>query len=85
MLITHRLANVLNNTTISNTFSSNNNNVAYIKTEHRQIMVTISYRILKFEPMIKEAIVTNQAFFTAITVSKINSFTYIDSIVIQHL
>ena len=54
----------MNNTTILNTFDSDNSNVAYIKTQHRQIMATITYKILKFEPMIKKAIVPNCTFLT---------------------
>ena len=37
-----RFANVMNNTTINNTFNSNNNNIANIKTKRRQIMATIT-------------------------------------------
>ena len=48
-------------------------------------MKTIVYRILKFESIIKKAIVANHAFFAVVTVSKINFFAYISSIVIQHL
>ena len=48
-------------------------------------MTNIAYRILKLEPMIKKTIVTNYAFFTAFTYRRINSFAYINSIVIHHL
>ena len=48
-------------------------------------MTTIAYRIWKFEFMIKKTIVANHASFTCITTSRINSFAYINSIVIQHL
>ena len=75
----------MNNTTRINIFNSYNSNIAYTKTQNHQIMATIAYRILKFEFMIKKPIVENHAFFTSITFSKINSFTYINSIVIQHL
>ena len=54
-------------------------------TQNRQIMVTIAFRILKFESMIKKPIVTNHTFFISITFSRINLFSYINSIVIQHL
>ena len=37
---------------IINTFNSDNSNIAKIKTQHSQIMTTITNRILKFEPMI---------------------------------
>ena len=41
--------------------------------------------LLNFESMIKKLIVANHAFFTSITFSGINSLTYINSTVIQHL
>ena len=43
----------MNNSRIANNFKNENSNIIYIKTQHRQIMATIAYRILKFEPMIK--------------------------------
>ena len=70
-----RFANVMNNTTIINTFNSDNNIMAKIKTQHCQLMTTIANRILKFKPMIKIVIVTNYTFFTVFTFSKINSST----------
>ena len=70
---------------IINTFNSDNNNIAYIKTQHHQIMATNTYRILKFEPMIKKVIVTNHTLFDAVTFRNISSFAYIDSIVIENL
>ena len=48
-------------------------------------MTTIAYIILKVESMIKKPIMTNHTFFAVVTFSKINSFTYINSIVIEHL
>ena len=48
-------------------------------------MTTIKDRIFKFEPIIEKPIVANHTFFTDITFSRINSFTYINSIVIQQL
>ena len=75
----------MNNPTIINTFTSDNDNIAYIKTKNCQIMATIAYRILKLESLIKKSIVANQAFFISITFSRINSFAYINFIVIQHL
>ena len=80
-----RFAIFMSDTTIINNFNSDDSNIAYIKTQNLQIMATLAYRILKFEPMIKKLIVTNHAFFTGITFSRINSFAYINSIVIQHL
>ena len=46
-------------------------------------MTIFTYRTLKFEPMIKKALVTNYTFFIAF--SNINFFAYIISIVMQHL
>ena len=40
---------------------------------------------LKFESMIEKLIMANYTFFTAINFSRINSFAYINSIVMQHL
>ena len=57
----------MNNTT--NIFVSDNSNIAYINTQHYQIMTTIAYRILKFESMIKKVIVTNHALSTSITLA----------------
>ena len=68
-----RFANVMNNTTISSSFNSDNSNIANSKTQHRQIITTITYRILKFEPLIKKPIVTNYTFCTVITTASINS------------
>ena len=61
----------MNNTMIINIFNSDNNNIAYIKTQNCQIMANIVYRILNFESMIKKPIVTNQQLFTYITFSRI--------------
>ena len=45
----------MNNTMVIKTLNSDNNsNIAYIKTQHCQIMATIAYKILKFETMIKK-------------------------------
>ena len=46
----------MNTTTIINIFNSGNNNIAYIKTQHREIMATIACRILKIELMVKKPI-----------------------------
>ena len=75
----------MNNTKIINTSNRDNSNIAYIKTHHRQIIAAITYRILKFEPMITKPIVANQKLFAVVTFSNINSSTYINSILIQHL
>ena len=76
----------MNNTTVIKTLNSDNNsNIAYIKTQHCQIMATIAYKILKFETMIKKNNSDKNALFTAITFSRINYFGYINLIVTQHL
>ena len=64
----------MNNTTIINTFNSDNNNITCIKIQHRKIMANIRYKILKFELMIKKPIVANHTFITVVTFSRINSF-----------
>ena len=69
-----RFANVMNNAMVINTFNSANKITAFINTQNRQVMETITYRILKFEPMIKKSIVANYTFFTVMTLSNINSF-----------
>ena len=43
------------------------------------------YRFLTFEPIIKIPIKADNTIFTVITLSNINSFTEVNSIVIQHL
>ena len=68
-------ANVMNNATIINTFNSDNINMPKIKIQHRQIMTTITNRILKFEPILKIPIVACKTFYTVITFSNIDSFT----------
>ena len=50
------------------------NNITYINTQRRQTMLIITYRILKFEPIIKKPIVRNYKYFIVITFSNINSF-----------
>ena len=75
----------MNNTTIINTFNCDNSSIANIETQHRQIITTIAKRILKYKPMIKKPLVTDNTFFTVSIFSKINPFTQISSIVIQNL
>ena len=47
-----RFGNFMNNATVVKTFNSNNSNITYIMTQLCQILATITYRIMKFEPMI---------------------------------
>ena len=61
----------MNNKTITNTFNTDNGNMANIKTQHRQIMTTITNKILKCKPIIKKPIVANYTFYTVITSSNI--------------
>ena len=79
-----RFANVMNNTRINKTFNRDNSNIANMKTQQCQIMRTITNGILK-EPMIKKPIVTNYTFLAVTTFMKINSFAYINSVLIHDL
>ena len=45
-----RSANVMNNTTIIDTFNSDNSNITKIKAQYCQIMETITNGILKLNP-----------------------------------
>ena len=49
----------MNNTTAINIFNSDNSYIAYIKTQNCQIMITIAYRTLKFESMIKKLVMVS--------------------------
>lgn len=49
-----RFDDVIKNTTIINTFNSDNSNLANIKTHHQKIMTTIANTFLKFEPIIEK-------------------------------
>ena len=75
----------MNNPTIINILNSDNSKIAFIKTQNCLTMATIAYRILKFEYMVKKPIVPNHGLFYFITFSRVNSFPYIISIVVQHL
>ena len=75
----------MNNKTIINIFNSDNSNIAYIKTQNCQIFITIAYRILKFEPMIKTPILANYEFYVIATFSRNNSFAYLNSIALKVL
>ena len=63
------------NTTIINTFNSDNNNITNIKRQHHQIMTSITNRNLKFKTMIRNPVVADNTFFTIITFSNIKSPT----------
>ena len=75
----------MNNTAIIKIHNSDASNIACINTEHCQIMRTIADRIMKFESIIKKTIFSSHAFFAFVTFNNMNSITYINSIVIQHL
>ena len=64
------------NQIITTITKSNNSNIPNIKTQDHQIITTITVGILKLKPMNKKPIVGNYTFFTVITFSNINSFTY---------
>ena len=80
-----RFANVMNNTKLMNFFNSDKIHIANIKTQHSQIITTITNIVSTFEHRIKKIIVANHKLFTVITFSRINSFAYINSRIIQHL
>ena len=61
----------MDDTTLTNPFNSDNTDVDNIKTQHRQIMTTITDRILILEPITKTPLVENYIFFA---VSMIISF-----------
>ena len=69
----------MNDIKLTNTFNSDDSNISDIKTQHCQVMATITYRISKLEPMTEKPTIANYTFFTAATFSNINSFTYIIS------
>ena len=71
----------MTNTRIISTIYSDNSSVFNINTLHQQIMGTITNKILLFKPMIKTAVMTNHKFFIAPTISNINYFACINSIV----
>ena len=48
-------------------------------------MASTGYTILNCELMIKKTLATNHVFFANVTFSRMNSFTYISSIVIEDL
>ena len=49
--------------------------MAYIKTQHCQIMAILTNRILKFKPMIKKPVVADNILFTVITFTNFNPST----------
>ena len=69
-----RFANVMNNTTVINTFNGKNSIIAETKTQHRQIITTIIEGIFKFEPMIKMPMVATIHSSLFITFRNINFF-----------
>ena len=73
-------ANFMKDTSMINFFNSGNRNIAKIKSQHHQVITTITSEIMKLKPMIP--VVTNDTFFTVITFRKINFFTQINSIII---
>ena len=77
-------ANFMKDTSMINFFNSGNRNIAKIKSQHHQVITTITSEIMKLKPTIKIPIVTNDTFFTVITFSEINFFTQINSIIIYY-
>ena len=78
-----RFANAIKDTLVINIFKSDNSSITKTKTQNYHVMKTMIYRILKFQPMIEKPMVTNYTFFTVITFNNINSFTWVNSIVMQ--
>ena len=70
-----RFSNVIKITTKINIFNGDNSNITKMKTQHRQIMTTITIRTLKYKPMSKIPTLSNPTFFTIIGFNKVNSFT----------
>ena len=54
---------------------SDNSNITNTETQHGHNMTTITNRILKFKPVTKKLIVTDNTLFTGITFSRIIFFT----------
>ena len=54
------------NVMIINAFNNGNTNIANLKTQHRQIMTTVTNKILKFQPKTKLLIDLYRTFFTGI-------------------
>ena len=65
----------MNNTTIINTFNSDNSNITNINTKLLKIMTTITGITLKYKKMIAKKVVTNLTLCTVIIFSRIKSFT----------
>ena len=53
-----------------NIFNGDNSSIAYINTQHCQIIKTIAYIILKVKSMIKKPKVANYAFFAVVTFTR---------------
>ena len=68
-----RLANAINNSTIVNTFKSDNSNISYIQRKHCKSMPIITNRILRIKLMLKKPILTDKALLLIITLKNINS------------
>ena len=49
-MICFKFINAMSDTTIINSFNNNNSNISRIKTQHRQIMGTITNGILNLSP-----------------------------------
>ena len=49
-MIYFRFIHAMNDTTITNSFNNDNSNISRIKTQHRQIIATITNGILNLSP-----------------------------------
>ena len=81
----YRFAIFKNNATIIKSFSSCISDIAYIKTQNRQIVTTSAKILLKFEPMIKKTISEKSCILHCYYFNRISSFAYASSMVKQHL
>ena len=80
-----RLTYIMNHTTVINTFNRDNSNIDFIKTQHRQIMAIITYRIWKFERKIKKPLVTNYILIQHLQDLIFINFKWIATKIIYHL
>ena len=74
---------VMNITKINITLNSDNSNIAKTRTQHRQIMATITNGVFKFYPIIKISIVANHLIFTVITL--VRSILSLKSILLHNI
>ena len=74
----------MNNATIINIFNSDNAILLILRHNIVKSWQSLHTESWNLNPWLKKAAVTNHAFFATMTFSRISSFPYISSIVIQH-